>query len=112
MSAETIKLNRTEESAEPGYIDGMAPEKNLKVHKLAKKFYDITREAKACKKALDEARDTLLWTMAQEGLSAYHYGDILVDVNDKKSVKAKFTAAKVSKPKKPKKAKSAPAYEQ
>jgi len=103
--SEALKINRTEESDEPGFLPDMAPEKNPRVHKLAKKFYDVSREMKAVKKALDEARDTLLWTMAEEGLNKYHYGDVLVDVNDKKSVKVKFTAAKVTKPKKPRKTK-------
>ena len=98
-----------EEEPDPGFLDGMAPEKNAKVHGLAKKLYAQARTMKTAKKEHDETRDRLLYVMGEEGLKHYQYGDIVVDVNDKASVKIKFAPVKDKPKKKPRKKKDAAA---
>ena len=68
-------------------IPEMAPVKNNKVHKAAE-WYVKQRDARmVLTKAEKEAKDTLLGTMTEEGLTDYEYKGLAVHVDISRNVK-------------------------
>lgn len=69
------------------------PVKNERVHKAAKHYYDLMLERKAAGDDENDAHDSLLNVMLEEGLEHYEYKGVFVDVNIKKACKVKIEGA-------------------
>ncbi len=71
---------------QPG-LDGIADEKNDRVHKAAKqyaKFRDARQAASVVEKT---AKNKIIEIMEEEGIETYSYGDVEVCVEHKEGVK-------------------------
>ena len=74
-------------NAEQAQIEGMESEKNPKVEKSAK-WYVKQRDARmVLTRAEKEAKETLLGTMTEEGLTDYEYKGLAVHVDVSRNVK-------------------------
>lgn len=83
-------MAKAKETEPPGYLPGMAPKKNKKVHPKAE-LYASHRDARiAAGKEEKEAKTDLVETMCEEGLEVYEYGDLRVDLTNKRDVKVKI----------------------
>ena len=69
------------------FLPGHEPAKNLKVHQAALHYAEKRDERIALNAEEKEAHDTLLFTMLEEGLTAYEYGDLKVHIDEKKKCK-------------------------
>lgn len=81
------KQRRSIKEQEQKFLPGTAPKKNEAVHAAAVNYYDTMQERLTLTKAEKVAKDSLLATMADEGLKAYEYGGLKVVLQKKTSPK-------------------------
>ncbi len=80
---------RGRKKGEQTHIEGMAPEKNPKVHKLALGYVRARDARMEQLKEEIELKDRLLAAMEGEEMTAYEYDDINVIVSSDKTIKVK-----------------------
>lgn len=78
-----------EATPEQGHFDGMAPEKNRKVHAAARRYVARRNERIAANAEEKDAHDSLLIAMHDEGLTNYVYDDIEVHIDAHEKCKVK-----------------------
>lgn len=74
-------MAKSKPNAEQGYIEGMEPEKNNRVHAAALRYAKLRDVRMAANKEEKEAHDTLLGTMMEEGLENYEYKNVSVAID-------------------------------
>ena len=85
-------MAKTKELPEQGYLDGLAPVKNEKIHRAARRYRSLMLERKAALAEEVKAAENLMRIMKEEGTDHYEYGDLLVNIDAKEKVSVKITA--------------------
>lgn len=96
---------------EQQHFEGLAPERNPKVHKAALVFMDLKDDAKLASKKAKEAGETLVRVMHEQKVTAYEYDKLKVRLDSKDTAKVKVVAAAKA-PKKPRKKKGEDAQDE
>lgn len=84
------RRTRTETEPEQGFIPGLEPKKNAKVHAAAKRYAARRDERMAANEEEKAAHNTLLETMIAENVDSYVYGDVECHIDATKKVKVKI----------------------
>lgn len=98
-----MALEDNGEEKEQGFFPEMAPHKIPSIHKAALAFEDVHKERIRLSKKEKEKRESLVEAMEEEGVTIYEYGDLRVDITEKKNPNVRRTARDNGETEKPKK---------
>lgn len=82
------------EEPEQGFLPDMAPVRNDRIHRAARRYRSLMLARKAALAEEVEAQDNLLRIMKEEGVEHYEYGNLSVHLDSKEKVTVKETSHK------------------
>lgn len=84
-------MAKAKEAPEQGYLPDMAPVKNEKIHRAARRYRSLMLARKEAMAEEVKAAENLMRIMKEEGMSHYEYGDLVANIDAKEKVSVKVT---------------------
>lgn len=72
-----------------GQLPGTETPRNLEIERKAKTYMSKMRTRLAANKPEKEAKDALILAMADAGLKVYEHGNLIVEIDEKRTLKVK-----------------------